>query len=95
MPYFSHFKQRPYPDNDGNEHDIEFSACPFCGDMPYVMPRGNSHTKKRSVVVKCKSCRIERTDSALTQSFDWLYKVAAKNWNQRINTPTDTGEDDE
>ena len=80
---YDHFKERPYPDNDGNKHDIEFLPCPFCGDDPHVMPKGNSQTKKRSVTVKCKTCRIERTDAALRYGFDFLYEVAAKNWNQR------------
>ena len=83
MTYFDQFKVQPYPDNDGNYHDIEFLPCPFCLSKPYVLPRGNSHTKKRSVTVKCKECRIERTDATLRQDFAWLYKTAAKNWNQR------------
>ena len=80
---YDHFKERPYSDNDGNKHDIEFLACPFCGDEPCVMPKGNSHTKKRSVTVKCKTCRIERTDSALGRGFDFLYAAAARSWNKR------------
>lgn len=83
--YFDHFKERPYRDNDGGTHDIEFLPCPFCGDMPHVMPKGNSHTKKRSVKVKCRTCRIERTDAALAKGFDWLYETAAKNWNKRTD----------
>ena len=83
MTYFDHFKKRPYPDNDGGRHDIEFSDCPFCGDSPYVTPQGNMHTKRRAVVVRCRTCRIERKDAALTHGFEWLYRVAAKNWNQR------------
>ena len=83
MSELRHFQEQPYLDNDGNRHDIEFSVCPFCGDNPHVLPKGNSYTKKRSVTVKCKTCRIERTDAALSQGFDFLYKVAAKNWNQR------------
>lgn len=81
---YDHFKERPYPDNYGNRHDIEFLPCPFCGTMPHVTPKGNRHTKKRSVTVKCGTCRVERIDAALTQDFDWLYKIASKNWNRRI-----------
>ncbi len=84
MSYYEHFKKQPYPDNDGSYHDIEFDVCPFCGDKPYVMPKGNSYTKKRSVTVKCRTCRIERTDAALSNGFEWLYKVAAENWNKRV-----------
>ena len=85
MSYYDHFKIQPYPDNDGQKHDIAFSVCPFCGDRPYVMPKGNMHTKKRSVTVKCKKCRIQRTDAALSHGFEWLYRVAADNWNKRVN----------
>jgi hypothetical protein len=63
----------------------KFLPCPFCGDSPHVMPKGNSYTKKRSVTVKCKTCRIERTDAALSHGFDWLYKVAAESWNSRTS----------
>lgn len=84
MAYYDHFKVQPYPDNDGGKHDIEFLPCPFCGDTPFVTPRGNMHTKKRAVVVRCKTCRIERTDGAISHGWDWLYQVAAKNWNQRF-----------
>ena len=85
MTYHKHFKTQPYPDNDGQKHDVHFSNCPFCGDRPYVIPRGNAHTKKRSVTVKCKLCRIERTDAALDHGFEWLYRVAAANWNKRAS----------
>lgn len=83
MTYYEHFKIQPYPDNDGNFHDIKFDACPFCGDTPYVTPKGNSRTKTRSVTVQCRTCRIQRTDKALRHGFDWLYRVAAESWNAR------------
>ena len=82
---YEHFKKQPYTDNDGNHHDIEFDVCPFCGDQPHVIPKGNSCTKKRSVTVKCKTCRIERTDAELSKGFEWLYKTAAENWNKRTD----------
>ena len=81
---YDYFKEHPYHDNDGNKHDVEFMPCPFCGSNPHVIPKGNIHTKKRSVTVKCKNCRIERTDAALTHGFDWLYEKAAENWNKRM-----------
>ena len=83
VSYCEHLKKQPYPDNDGNYHDIEFYPCPFCGDKPYVIPKGNALTKKRSVTVKCRTCRIERTDAALIHDFEWLYRVVADNWNKR------------
>jgi len=81
---YDHFKQRPYPDNDGAEHDIEFSPCPFCGDMPHVIPKGNRYTKKRSVTVKCNTCRVQVTNSTLRHGFEWLYEKSAEGWNRRI-----------
>lgn len=57
--------------------------CPFCGHDPELMQIGNNYTKKRSVVVKCKKCRIQRKDSALVQSMEWLIDVAIQQWNQR------------
>ena len=84
MTYFEQFKKQPYPDNDGGTHNIYFKDCPFCGDSPYVTPRGSIRTKKRAVIVKCKTCRIERTDAALRYGWDWLYNIAAENWNNRV-----------
>jgi Lar family restriction alleviation protein len=57
--------------------------CPFCGTHPIIKRRGNNFTKKRSITIKCPSCRIERTDAAIHQNMEWLEDVALKNWNQR------------
>lgn len=61
----------------------ELLDCPFCGSRPDVKRIGNYHTKKRKIQIKCTSCRVERTDATLTETFEWLEEVAAKNWNQR------------
>ena len=62
---------------------IVMLQCPFCGAEPEMMQIGNDYTKKRSVVIKCNRCRIQRKDSALRNSMDWLVDVAVKQWNQR------------
>ena len=69
-----------------NGSDLErlvMLPCPFCGAEPEMMQIGNDYTKKRSVVIKCNRCRIQRKDSALRNSMDWLVDVAVKQWNQR------------
>jgi hypothetical protein len=58
-------------------------CCPFCGAQPKLTERGNDHTKKRSVTIKCPKCRIERTDAALKFDMAWLVKTATENWNNR------------
>lgn len=62
---------------------LNLLCCPFCGTYPQVMHIGNEYTKSRKITIKCKSCRIQRTDAALTHGFEWLEGVAEKNWNQR------------
>ena len=57
--------------------------CPFCGGEPKILHKGNDHTKSRSVTIKCGCCRVERTDSALRNSMDWLENMAIKQWNTR------------
>ena len=62
---------------------IKLMPCPFCGGKPELQHIGNNYTKKRSIRIKCKQCRCERTDAALRHDFDWLENMAAENWNQR------------
>ena len=63
--------------------EIEFDPCPFCGAIPEMQHIGNDYRRKKAIRVKCRKCRIERTDAALMHSFAWLEDVAVKNWNQR------------
>ena len=63
----------------------KLKPCPFCGGEAEKKFIGNNHTKKRSIEIKCKSCRVKRVDAALYQSHEWLDDVATRNWNQRPN----------
>lgn len=64
--------------------DIELKTCPFCGSEPEVIHIGNEATARRKVTIKCKNCRIQRTDSAIVHGFTWLESVAAASWNDRV-----------
>lgn len=61
----------------------ELLPCPFCGGEPALTFIGNNRTKSRKVNIKCKGCRIQRTDAALIHDMDWLEKVAITAWNTR------------
>jgi len=58
-------------------------TCPFCGGTPKIITRGNDHTKKRSVTIKCPDCRAERTDAGVRLGLESLERNAIFNWNQR------------
>lgn len=64
--------------------EIELLPCPFCGGEPKVQHYGNDRTKRRSIVVKCSKCRVQREDATLRHDFAWIEKAAAENWNQRL-----------
>ena len=66
------------------EKDIELLDCPFCGNQPVVSHIGNDNTKVRKIEIKCPCCHAKRTDAAMKHDFDWLEKVAVRNWNERI-----------
>ena len=63
--------------------------CPFCGGEPTKRYIGNTHTKKRSIRIKCSKCRVSRTDGMLKHDWEWLENVATNNWNQRPEYPTE------
>ena len=73
-----------YMDNSGNEFIADVMLpCPFCGSEPDITFKGNNHTKKRSVTIKCPKCRIQRTDAALRNNHEWCAKVCIEQWNAR------------
>ena len=65
-----------------DETKLFLNPCPFCGGEPVANHIGNDYTRKRTIKIKCKKCRAERTDGTLRHDFDWLEGVAADNWNQ-------------
>ena len=68
-----------------SEKKDKLKPCPFCGSDAEQAQIGNNHTKTRSVKVKCsnKSCRFERTDSAIQNDIEWLEVVSTEAWNTR------------
>ena len=64
----------------------KLSPCPFCGESPKVIYKGNDQTRDRSITVKCPKCRVQRTDAAIRHNFEWLEAVAFENWNKRDTT---------
>jgi len=65
---------------------MELLPCPFCGGEAEVYRVGNAHTKKRSVVVDCKTsgCTIKMTVGVIHQSLDWAEGKAIEKWNTRL-----------
>jgi len=59
-------------------------SCPCCGSEAELTFKGNPYTKKRSVTIKCKGCRLQRTDATLRGSAEWIAKASIKEWNKRV-----------
>ena len=70
--------------------EIKLKPCPFCGGEAERKFIGNDHTKKRSIEIKCKKCRVKRVDAALSHSHDWIDNECTKQWNERKIDWTDT-----
>jgi hypothetical protein len=69
------------------DEPISLLPC-FCGGEPKVEHKGNNYRKKKSITIKCKKCRLSRTDATLNHDFAWVEKVAADNWNWRPDEET-------
>lgn len=68
--------------------------CPFCGGRPSLHPVGNNFTKSRKLTVKCTGCRVQLTNAAIRNDFNWLRKITAEAWNRRAAASAHTiGED--
>lgn len=62
----------------------ELLPCPFCGGEAETRPQGNELTKKGlRYTIRCKECRIERTNATLRHGMDWLEKLSVEQWNHR------------
>ena len=57
--------------------------CPCCGGDPELKFVGNPYTKSRKVTIKCKKCRLQRTDGAIRNDAEWCANVAIQQWNKR------------
>lgn len=62
---------------------VKLLPCAFCGGEPELLHIGNDYKPKKRITIKCKKCRVERTDAALHHDFNWLEDVAQKGWNDR------------
>jgi hypothetical protein len=60
--------------------------CPFCGGSAGFIEHGNNYTRKRSLTIRCNSCRITLTNGTIRFDMKWLYEVTVKAWNRRANT---------
>lgn len=77
-------KQSKYQPHTGNDfmYDV-LLPCPSCGSDAELLFKGNDYTKSRSVIIKCKKCRLQRTDGTIYQSSEWGAKVCIDLWNTR------------
>lgn len=68
----------------------ELLPC-FCGGKAEKLLKGNNHTKKKSVVIKCASCSMKLEIGARIYSLEWCDKEATEAWNKRANRERRTG----
>lgn len=59
--------------------------CPCCGGEAELLFIGNSYTKKRSVTIKCTKCYIQRKDSTLRHTSEWIARASIRDWNSRVS----------
>jgi len=59
-------------------------SCPCCGGEPKLTFIGNPYTKSRKVTIKCKKCRLQRTDATMRHDAEWIAKHAINDWNKRV-----------
>ncbi len=61
----------------------EIKNCPFCGQEPHLIWRGNASSKKRSAEIKCKNCNVEMIVGAIRNSIRWCEETVIEKWNKR------------
>ena len=72
-----------YKSNDGEFRYNELDKCPFCGSIPEINFKGNNHTNKREVKIKCKKCRVQLIDAGLRLDSKQLAEISIDAWNSR------------
>ena len=73
-----------YYSNGGEFEADKLLPCPFCGSAPELIFIGNDYTKSRKVEIKCKKCRIRRTDAGIHKDHEWVARKAIEQWNERL-----------
>jgi len=60
-------------------------SCPFCGEIPVIIKRGNSATRRRAAIVACTTplCRIEMKVGAIRNTLEWCEQMVIERWNTR------------
>lgn len=72
-----------YKSNDEDFTYYDLENCPFCGTKPEIHFKGNNHTKKREVKIKCKKCRVQLINAGLRLDSKELAKLSIDAWNSR------------
>lgn len=61
----------------------ELKPCPFCGEFPLMITKGNEHTKKRSAEIYCKGCNTTMRVGAIKFTLNWCIDTVLFKWNTR------------
>lgn len=66
----------------------QIKPCPFCGNIPELIKRGNEHTKKVSTEIYCKNCNVLMVVGAIRNNLKWCEEKVIEKWNKRFNPLT-------
>jgi hypothetical protein len=63
----------------------ELKPCPICNGEMEIRRQGNDYTKKRRIVLLCKTfgCTVRFSMAAIKHDFDWLERRITERWNTR------------